>query len=450
MRHGAAFTDALEATCNAIEDHESGVVVACSGGPDSSVLAFAAAASGVPVRLAYVNHHLEADCHRWEARVRALGAHLGLSVFVAHVPAARLRADPRGTEAAARQARYEALAELSAGRPVLTGHTASDRLETLFIRLLQGAGLPAINGPRDTADLYGASVVRPMLHWTRAQVTAALAEWGWQATRDPSNFEPAYLRAQVRPLATAVGALAPASVWRRSLDQVAADGALLEAVVADAAAHVSVRRREGTWLLRRSLLMALSPAMRQAVLHHALSALAVRPDAALVDRVCALVLHDGVTRAPGVRVASWGDIIRLEAGADTRAALPPLEFPTHTLKVGRVGAALGALEVAPWLGDASALKAYDRNAAVIDLDQTRGPLVLRRGAEDEVMHAVGKAGPRSLAALAKQAGWGAAARGHLVVIADADGPLWLVGVRQAVRAIATDRTTRGWVLRWGS
>lgn len=76
------------------------------------------------------------------------------------------------SEAAARQWRYQTLAESAARhgyRYIVTGHTASDRAETLLYNLVRGSGadgLQALTWRRNLADL---ELVRPLLNVTRAE-----------------------------------------------------------------------------------------------------------------------------------------------------------------------------------------------------------------------------------------------------------------------------------------
>ncbi|MFO0750016.1 MAG: tRNA lysidine(34) synthetase TilS [Myxococcota bacterium] len=168
------------------------LVAACSGGADSVALVHALAASGRwPLGVAFVDHGLrpvEAERAAAQAAARDVGA-----------PFTALAIDlPRGSnlQARARAGRYRALLAHAGAGLVATGHTRSDRAETVLQRLLRGAG------PRGLAGLgwRRGRLVRPMLAVARSETRAL----GLPFADDPSNAGTAYqrnrLRLEVMPL----------------------------------------------------------------------------------------------------------------------------------------------------------------------------------------------------------------------------------------------------------
>jgi len=78
---------------------------------------------------------------------------------------------------------------------VTTGHTASDRAETLIMRLLEGSGLRGLGG----MDYFGrGSVRRPLLDFTRSALREYLVAIGQNWIEDPTNQEETYLRNRIR------------------------------------------------------------------------------------------------------------------------------------------------------------------------------------------------------------------------------------------------------------
>lgn len=78
---------------------------------------------------------------------------------------------------------------------VTTGHTASDRAETLLMRLLEGAGLRGLGG----MDYFGQdSVRRPLLDFTRSELREYLEDIGQKWIEDPTNQENSFLRNRIR------------------------------------------------------------------------------------------------------------------------------------------------------------------------------------------------------------------------------------------------------------
>jgi len=186
------------------------LAVAVSGGADSLAL-LALAQEGFPGRLwaLTVDHGLRPGSAAEAAGVARLCARLGC-------PQATLRLEPlppgAGLQAAAREARYAALADACRARGIgllLTAHHADDQAETLLMRLNRGSGLAGLAGVRPVAALHGISVVRPLLDVRRADLAALVAARGWVPVADPSNADPRFDRARVRALLEASGGLDP-------------------------------------------------------------------------------------------------------------------------------------------------------------------------------------------------------------------------------------------------
>lgn len=80
-------------------------------------------------------------------------------------------------------------------RLIAVGHTASDRAETLLMRLMEGAGLRGLGG----MDYVGIGPVRrPLLDITREQVREYLEENAITWLEDPTNNDNSILRNSVR------------------------------------------------------------------------------------------------------------------------------------------------------------------------------------------------------------------------------------------------------------
>lgn len=224
----ASIADLPEGAC---------VVVACSGGPDSLALAGAAAWAarrrGLAVHAVVVDHGLQAGSAAVSAD--AVAACLDLGVGRAEVVKVDVGTDG-GPEAAARTARYEALATVAerlAAPVVLLGHTRDDQAETVLLRLARGSGARSLSAMRPRSDPWR----RPFLGLPRADVHVAAAELlgplGRVAWIDPHNADPAYARVRVRDLLAGLGqALGPGvSVGlSRSADMLHDDADALDAI----------------------------------------------------------------------------------------------------------------------------------------------------------------------------------------------------------------------------
>lgn len=181
------------------------VVVAVSGGADSTALlhALAALRGGRPgLVVAHFNHQLRGEESDEDERfVRGLSQRCGLPCAVACAPAT-LRTIERGSEAAARRHRYRflrAVADQWGARYVATAHTADDQVETVVHRVVRGTGLRGLAGiPRTRALSPLTVVMRPLLGVTRAQVRAYLRDLRLPFREDSTNQLARHTRNRIR------------------------------------------------------------------------------------------------------------------------------------------------------------------------------------------------------------------------------------------------------------
>jgi tRNA(Ile)-lysidine synthase len=217
------------------------VLVACSGGADSLALlaatVFETRRTDVSVVGAVVDHGLQEGSAEHTARVVQQMAALGVDETVSarvHVDAAGL-----GPEAAAREARYDVLAQMAqhfgAGR-VLLGHTLDDQAETVLLGLARGSGGRSLGGMRAVFQRDDAVdspwFWRPLLGVRREQTEAACQSEGIEWWEDPHNEDPRFARSRVRHavLPTLERELGPgiAEALARTADQLRADSEVLD------------------------------------------------------------------------------------------------------------------------------------------------------------------------------------------------------------------------------
>jgi len=170
------------------------MLVAVSGGPDSTALLVALQEEGHSVVAAHYDHALQPESGRAAEHVRALCGRLGIDVLVER----RERAMPRGSmQAGARALRYEFLerARAQAGADVVAvAHTADDVVEGVVLHLLRGCGLAGLRGIPDRRGVF----VRPLLNVWRREVEDYLRLRGVESLQDPANSNTAFARVRVR------------------------------------------------------------------------------------------------------------------------------------------------------------------------------------------------------------------------------------------------------------
>ncbi len=112
-------------------------------------------------------------------------------------------------ESSAREWRYKQLilkaSLISSNQPqvpcnhVLTGHTCSDRTETLILNLARGAALKGLSSLRKSRNLNkNLKLVRPLLLFSRAETSEICKELNLPVWIDPSNSNPAFSRNRIR------------------------------------------------------------------------------------------------------------------------------------------------------------------------------------------------------------------------------------------------------------
>ena len=207
-----------------------GLVLAVSGGPDSTALLVLAARWAKRLKRApkliavTIDHGLRPEAAREAAVVKQLARRLG-------VPHRTLRwrgAKPQsGLQEAARRARYELLAQVATRlrfAHILTAHTLDDQAETVLFRLARGSGLFGLTGMAHAAPLplngmREIFLVRPLLHIPKARLVATLAAECIAYAEDPSNRDPRFTRTRLRTL---MPALAREGLDARGLARLAA------------------------------------------------------------------------------------------------------------------------------------------------------------------------------------------------------------------------------------
>ncbi len=302
----------------------STVVVAVSGGPDSTCLLHGLARVRRLLRIrhlvaCHVDHRLRADSSVDAAYARRQADRLRIP-FAAR--AARGRpVKGESIEAWARVARYEALSEVreeEGAVAVATGHTMDDQAETVLIALVRGGGLEALGGMRPARD----GIVRPLLDVTATQTRAFCRSLGLRPRMDPMNEDPALLRAAMRRKALPAIEAAAGREIRATLARTAAllqaDGDLLAAMATDAAAAITELGGPSGVRLRAEALRELPRPLAGRVVQRALRSCGIVPTAAHGEAVL-----DLASGRPGRRVALPSGLVARREREYVSLSLPP-------------------------------------------------------------------------------------------------------------------------------
>lgn len=185
------------------------VVVAVSGGPDSVYLLrkLASVRDGTRVIAGHVNYRTRGrDSRKDQDLVEHMAKTLGIEKDILDmngdgIPGGRRGGTilfPTGFENRARVARYRFLRGLSekvGAETIALAHTADDQVETILMRVFEGAGIGGLKGiPRETGD----GISRPILDVWKEDILKYLKKHRIPYRTDKSNFDTRFERNWVR------------------------------------------------------------------------------------------------------------------------------------------------------------------------------------------------------------------------------------------------------------
>lgn len=175
---------------------KSKVVLACSGGADSTFLAHAyksaAQTSSLPIAIvAVIDHAQHEQSSEQTAKVVDDYRSLGFEVVSQRIPC-----DRGINENDMRNQRYAALLEIAKrhqASKVFVAHHAEDQAETILQRIMRGTGINGLVGMRPTRDMGdGIELCRPLLNMRRSEMRAYLSANKIEWCEDQSNADVEY------------------------------------------------------------------------------------------------------------------------------------------------------------------------------------------------------------------------------------------------------------------
>lgn len=179
-------------------------VVACSGGADSTSLLLLSALlcrkNGGHVTAVHLDHGLRDDSPLDARFVAGLCENWNIPLVSVRQDISGLAAERGiGLEEAGRLARYDLLERVrreTRSELIVLGHQLNDLAEDQLLRLMRGAGWPALGGM--AAHDASRHLLRPLLLTPRAQLEQFLTVAGQVWRVDQSNFDDATTRNRVR------------------------------------------------------------------------------------------------------------------------------------------------------------------------------------------------------------------------------------------------------------
>nr|WP_312887202.1 tRNA lysidine(34) synthetase TilS [Clostridium lacusfryxellense] len=189
---------------NSMFDNGDKVIVAISGGPDSTCLLYILnelkEQIGITLIGAHLNHCLrEVDADKDEEYAKKTCESLHIDFYSKKVDVHRIAKEKNlSCEMAGREERYgffkELMISLNANKVALA-HNANDQAETILMRIMRGTGIEGMVGIKPVRDkIY----VRPILHLSRKEIENYCLINNISPRIDKSNLENVYARNKVR------------------------------------------------------------------------------------------------------------------------------------------------------------------------------------------------------------------------------------------------------------
>ena len=375
------------------------LAVAYSGGRDSTALLHAtlraARDQALQVHALHVHHglsrhadawllHCQESCRQWARR--------GWPVQLHHMELGLAPGPGQSVEAAARTARYAALAQMAQAQGchlVLLAHHREDQAETFLLQALRGAGVAGLSAMPAGVERAGITWCRPWLRQSRAAIDAYVRRHRLRFVEDDSNADPRFarnrLRTQVWPVLAAAfpdaaHALGDATRWAQEAACCLADLARMDIAATQTSADA----------LGIDALFALRPARgRNALRAWLQERLGHAAPAALLERLWAELPHAGPARWSAG--AAGGELRRYrgELRWSSEAAAPPMApAPVVELAVLQPG----PVEVRSWGGMLEVSRVQQGGVPLAALSHLR--LMPRSGGEQ--FQSAPAASPRSL------------------------------------------------------
>ena len=175
------------------------VVVAASGGVDSTVLLDVLDGLGYRLHVAHLDHALRPNSAADSRFVADEAKRRGLPCSIERRDVgAYARTEGLSLEEAGRRQRYAFLDQVASrvgAEFIALGHHADDQAETVIMRLLRGSGATGLGGMEIARE---GRYLRPLLRVRRAEIERYARQRGLCYREDPSNRDPRFLRNRVR------------------------------------------------------------------------------------------------------------------------------------------------------------------------------------------------------------------------------------------------------------
>ena len=432
----------------------AGLVVAASGGVDSTVLLDVLDGLGYRLHVAHLDHALRSDSADDGRFVADEAKRRGLPCSVERRDVkAYARTEGLSLEEAGRRLRYvflDQVADRVGAEFIALGHHADDQAETVILRLLRGSGTTGLGGMEIARE---GRYLRPLLRVRRAEIEKYARQRGLRYREDLSNRDWRFLRNRVR------GELMPllksynsniAEVLNRTAALLKAEDDLLAELTQESLDTVICERCNDKVALDSNRLLAYHIAIQRRVLRAVLQGLAAAEgpfDFARIEQVRGWIEADDqrlrvlgaglrgqgcgtryiLRRGQRLPVACSLDIpgvlVLREHGVKIRVQVVPSEHFDGSTELAEVKAQLGGAQVA------------------LDADRLGARVQVRSLRPGDRFQPLGMEGHKKLSDFLIDAKWPKISRDEVLVLARGEEIAWVAPLRSS-HAFRIQSTTR--------
>lgn len=425
-------------------DEGQKLLVACSGGADSTALLHLLHQCGCAIEVAHVNYQLRGKASdEGEAFVDQLCKDLDLPFHVKRFDTQDLAdAAKVGIQELARKLRYEwfdSLAKKQGLTFIATAHHQDDKIESYLQHVLRGSSLSGFS----SIPARRANVIRPLLNFTKKEILFFLSENQIQYIEDESNQKLDYTRNKIRhqliPMMGEIHEGFEKNVLRQ-MQMFEELNLLYEGFMENMGQRVLSAEPGGLSIdlaqfqdlaFKRLLVMSLAP-------QYGFELKRVDEWLDLVDSQNGKAIYSATHRVIKQRASLL--ITSLPATADSKEILihegqEALELESEGLLL------LDYLDFSEELLR-EAKNNKDENTAYFDAHRLSFPLVLRRPKTGDRFRALGMDGSQLLSDFFTQKKISQLEKEEALVLESAGEIIWIVGLRSAHTVRLTEETTR--------
>lgn len=432
----------------------AGVVIAASGGVDSTVLLDVLDGLGHRLHVAHLDHALRPNSAADSRFVADEAQRRGLPCSIERRDVgAYARTEGLSLEEAGRRQRYAFLDQVAGqvgAEFIALGHHADDQAETVILRLLRGSGATGLGGME---IVRGGRYLRPLLRVRRTEIEKYARQRGLRYRVDPSNRDPRFLRNRVRrelmPLLESYNSNI-AEVLNRTATLLKAEDDLLAELTQEALDTVVCERCNDKVALDSTRLLAYHIAVQRRVLRAVLQGLAAADgpfDFARVEQVRSWIgAGDKRLRVLGAGLRGQGCDTRYilrrghrplvahcfdipgamvfrEHGAKIRVQVVSPEHFNGSTELAKIKAQLGGAQVA------------------LDADRLGERVQVRSQRPGDRFQPLGMEGHKKLSDFLIDAKWPKISRDEVLVLARGEEIAWVAPLRSS-HAFRIKSTTR--------